>query len=92
MGDQSSADTASAILILAHEILFEIGVPDSEDMASRITVRLQEAVNQFLYRERERCVAICKRRAALSSRQLRDPEWLKSPLPRRACLKLRWRA
>jgi hypothetical protein len=67
MDGQSSADTAAAIRILAHEILVEIGVPDSGDMASRLTVRLQEAVNQFLYRERERCVAICKRRAALWS-------------------------
>jgi hypothetical protein len=67
MDGQSSADTAAAIRILAHEILFEIGVTDSGDMASRLTVRLPEAVNQFLYRERERCVAICKRRAALWS-------------------------
>jgi hypothetical protein len=61
----SSADTAAEIQNLAHEILNEIGVPGSRDIASRIAARLEEAVHQLLYRERERCVAICKQRAAL---------------------------
>ena len=67
MSGQSSADTAAAIQILAQEILAEIGVRDSGGIASRITLRLEAAVNQFLHRERERCVAICKKRAALWS-------------------------
>jgi len=67
MGRPSSADIAAEIQILAHEILYEIGVPGSADVASRVAVRLEAAVNQFLYRERERCVAICKKRAALWS-------------------------
>jgi hypothetical protein len=58
---------AAAIQILAHEILDEVGVAGSADMASRIAARLEEAVHQLLYRERERCVAICKKRAALWS-------------------------
>jgi len=67
MSGQSSAETAAAIQILAHEILHEIDVPGSEGMASRVAARLEVAVNQILYRERERCVAICKKRAALWS-------------------------
>jgi hypothetical protein len=67
MSGQSSVETAAAIQILAQEILDELGVPDSGGIASRIAVRLEAAVNQFLYRERERCVAICKKRAALWS-------------------------
>jgi len=66
MRDQASADTV-AIQILAQEILNEINVPVSIDLAPRITARLEEAVEELLYRERERCVAICKRRAALWS-------------------------
>lgn len=66
MRGQSSADTA-AIQSLAHEILSEISAPVSAELASRIAARLEGAVNQFLYRERERCVAICKKRAALWS-------------------------
>jgi len=67
MNGQSSADTAAAIQILAHEILYEIGVTASGEMASRVTVHLEGAINQFRSRERERCLAICKKRAALWS-------------------------
>ena len=67
MGGQSSADFAAAIQILAQEILKEINVPRSADVASKIAARLESAVTQFLYRERERCVAICKQRAAMWS-------------------------
>ena len=67
MTDQLSADTAAAIQILAHEILYEIGVTASEEAASRIAVHLEGAINQFLGRERERCLSICKKRAALWS-------------------------
>ncbi len=63
--DQSSTDTA-AIQTLAQRILNEINTgPVREDLAARITARLEEAVYEWLYRERERCVAICKCRAAL---------------------------
>ena len=41
MGGPSSADTAAEIQILAHEILYEIGVPGSAAVASRIAVRLE---------------------------------------------------
>ena len=67
MPDLSSADKAAAIKTLAQEILNEINAPVPIDMSARITARLEEAVNEWLYRERERCVAICKRRAALWS-------------------------
>jgi hypothetical protein len=63
---KTTADVAAA-LILAHEILYEIGMPASGDVAGRIAARIGEAVNQLLGQERERCVAICKRRAALWS-------------------------
>jgi hypothetical protein len=63
---QSFADTAAS-QILAHEILYEIGVPVSKDVVSRITVRIEEMVNQLVSRERERCVAVCKKRAAMWS-------------------------
>jgi hypothetical protein len=67
MHDQSSADTAAATKILAQEILNEINAPVPIDLSARITARLEVAVNEMLYRERERCVAICKRRAVLWS-------------------------
>jgi hypothetical protein len=67
MHDQSSADAAAAIQILAREILNEINGPVPVDLSARITAHLQEAIKDMLYRERERCVAICKRRAALWS-------------------------
>jgi hypothetical protein len=66
MRDESSAETAAAIQILTQEILYEISAPGAADLASRITVRLEQA----LYRERERCVAICKRRAVVWSNTL----------------------
>jgi hypothetical protein len=65
--DQLSAETAAAIQILTQEILNETNPPIPIDLAARITARLEEAVNDMLYRERERCVAICKRRAAVWS-------------------------
>jgi len=64
--EKTSAD-AAAVLILAHEILYEIGVPLSEDVASRISARIEEALDRVVGHERERCVAICKKRAALWS-------------------------
>ena len=67
MHDQASADTAAEIQILAREILNEINAPVPVDLAARITLHIEEAINEYLYRERERCVAICKRRAALWS-------------------------
>jgi hypothetical protein len=67
MRDQSTAETAAAIQNLAQQILNEITAPVPVDLSARITAHLEEAVNDMLYRERERCVAICKRRAALWS-------------------------
>ena len=67
MRDQSSAETAAAIQILAQEIVNETNPPVPIDLAARITARLEEGINELLCRERERCVAICKRRAALWS-------------------------
>jgi hypothetical protein len=67
MGDRSFADTTAAIRILTEEILNEINASGSADLASKTIARLENAVNQFLYWERERCVAICKKRAALWS-------------------------
>jgi hypothetical protein len=67
MRDPSSTDTAAAIQNLTQDILNEINAPIPVDGAVRITARLEKAVNEMLYRERERCVAICKRRAALWS-------------------------
>jgi hypothetical protein len=67
MREESSAETAAAIQFLTQEILSEINGTVPIDLAAKITARLEEAVNDLLYRERERCVAICKRRAALWS-------------------------
>src|SRR6266478_934003 len=67
MNSQKTSTDAAAILILAHEILYEIGVPTSGEVAERIAVRIGAAMNQLVGRERERCVAICKKRAALWS-------------------------
>jgi hypothetical protein len=61
MSGQSSADTDAAIQILAQEILDDLGVRDSGGTRFKSTLCLQAAVNQFLHRERERCVAICKK-------------------------------
>jgi hypothetical protein len=65
MPDPSSADVAAAIQILAQEIINEINAP--LDLSARIAARLEKTINDLLYHERERCVAICKRRAALWS-------------------------
>jgi hypothetical protein len=67
MRDELSAETTAAIQSLAREILDEIGATAPVDLAEGITARLKEAVSELLYGERERCVAICKRRAALWS-------------------------
>jgi hypothetical protein len=67
MRDQSSAETAAAIQILTQAILNETNPPIPIDLAARITARLEEAINELLYTERERCVEICKRRSALWS-------------------------
>jgi hypothetical protein len=67
MRDQSSAEKAVAIQTLAREILNEIKARVPDDLSARITAHLEEALNDMLYRERERCVAICKRRASLWS-------------------------
>jgi hypothetical protein len=67
MRDQSAVETAAAIQTLAREILNEINPPVPVDLSARIAALLDETVNDMLYRERERCVAICKRRAALWS-------------------------
>jgi hypothetical protein len=66
MRDQSTG-TAAAIQILTQEILNEISGTVPIDLAARISARLEQAADEMLYRERERCVAICKRRAALWS-------------------------
>jgi hypothetical protein len=62
----SDADVA-AIQILAHEILYEIGMPVSADVMSKISGRIDEALSQLVSRERDRCVQLCKKRAALWS-------------------------
>jgi hypothetical protein len=49
----------AAILILAHEILYEIRMPASGDVAERIAARIGEPVNRIVGQERELCVAIC---------------------------------
>jgi len=67
MRDPSSTDTAAAIQMLAQQILNEINAPVPVGLSASLTARLEESVNEMLYRERERCVAICKRRAALWS-------------------------
>lgn len=67
MRDQFSTDTAAALQTLARNILNEIKAPVPIDLSARITAHLEEAVGEMLYRERERCVAICKGRAALWS-------------------------
>ena len=67
MTNQTSVADTAATQILAHEILHDIGVPVSREMVLRIGARLDEAVNQAVRGERERCAALCKRRAALWS-------------------------
>jgi hypothetical protein len=65
MNSQNPAADAAAALILAHEILYEIGIPASGDVAERVALRIETALNQLVGQERERWVAICKRRAVL---------------------------
>jgi hypothetical protein len=67
MTSQNSTADAGALQILAHEILHDIGLPASAELISRITARLEDTVEQRVRRERERCVAICKKRAELWS-------------------------
>jgi hypothetical protein len=62
-----SDSRVAAIQILAHEILYEIGIPVSADVVSKISGRIEDAVSQLVGRERERCVQLCKKRAALWS-------------------------
>jgi hypothetical protein len=78
MRGESSAETAAAIQVLSQEILNEINGTVPIDLTARITAHLEEAINDMLYRERERCVAICKRRAALWS----NTDMASSPLGR----------
>ncbi len=65
MNSQNQTADAAAALILAHEILYEIGIPASADVAERVALRIETALNQLVGRERERWVAMCKRRAVL---------------------------
>jgi hypothetical protein len=44
MTNQTSVADTAATQILAHEILYDIGVPASREMVSRISARLEEAV------------------------------------------------
>lgn len=67
MRDESSAETAAAIQILAREIINEVNAPVPVDLPARIAAGLEETISDLLYRERERCVAICKRRVVLWS-------------------------
>jgi|SRR5450432_3595737 hypothetical protein len=78
MSSGKTSDGTAAILVLAHEILYEIGLPVAEDVASRIAERIGKAVNQLVSPESERCVAICKKRAALWS----NTQMASSPLGR----------
>jgi len=54
MTNQTSVADTAATQILAHEILYDI-VPASREMVSRISARLEEAVDQAVRGERERC-------------------------------------
>ncbi len=67
MPDQPSAETSAIIQILTREILGETNAPLDAALAARVSARLEQAVKRLLYHERKRCVAICKRRAALWS-------------------------
>ena len=57
----------AAVQILAHEILYDLGMPASVDVVSRVSKRIEEAVSQLVGRERERCMQLCRQRAALWS-------------------------
>ena len=78
MNSEKTSSDLAASLILAHEILYEIGMPASGNVAERIAVRIGDAMNRFVGQERERCVAICKKRAALWS----NTQMASSPLGR----------
>ena len=65
MNNQKPLSDFAAIQILAHEILYEIGIPVSGDSVPRIAARIEEAINQLVVRERDRCVQLCRKRAAL---------------------------
>jgi hypothetical protein len=67
MSSQKTSANTAASLILSHEIIADIGVPVADALLSRISARIEEAVNQLVHRERERCVALCKKRASLWS-------------------------
>jgi len=66
MNNQKPADVA-AIQILAHEILYEIGMPVSGDVVPRISARIEAAMRELVGRERERWVQLCRKRATLWS-------------------------
>jgi len=68
MNSQKSFADVAAVQILAHEILYEIGIPASGDVVSRISARIEDAVSQLVGSERERCAQLCKRRAFLWSK------------------------
>jgi hypothetical protein len=57
----------AAVQILAHEILYELGLPVSVDVVSKVSRRIDEAVSQLVGGERERCVQLCRQRAVLWS-------------------------
>jgi hypothetical protein len=67
MSNQNSFADVAAIQILAHEILYEIGMPVSADVVPRISARIEAAVRELVGRERERCVQLCRKRATLWS-------------------------
>jgi hypothetical protein len=64
MNNQPPGSDAAAIQILAHEILYEIGMPASTDVIARVAARIEEALSQAVGRERERCLQLCRKRAA----------------------------
>jgi hypothetical protein len=67
MNNQRPLSDVAAIQILAHEILYELGMPVSGDRVPKIAARIEEAVSQLVGRERDRCVQLCRKRAALWS-------------------------
>ena len=66
-GPEIKSGAKAAIQILAHEILYDIGMPVSADVVSRISGRIDEALSALVGRERDRCVQLCRKRAALWS-------------------------
>jgi hypothetical protein len=57
----------AATLIFVHELLHEIGLPPSREIVERVADRVRDTLHRLVDQERERCVAICKKRAALWS-------------------------